>query len=116
MEYLNRHTHHKRIYTVQGKCALLIPSASINKKLNLLNKQREKEFLQVFKQKGVEKQVKFTKAENGIPFNGYSFYKITYKGDLPEALIAAYSQMNNLNNEAPRKEYKADRKKTGNSN
>ena len=111
MSYLNKHTRHKLIYTVQDKCALLIPSASINKKLTLLNKDRATEFLQIFKQKGVEKQVTFTKAENSIPFNGYSFYKITYRGDLPKALITAYRQMNNLNNEPPRKEYKADRKK-----
>ncbi len=109
--YLNKHTHHKLIYTVQDKCALLIPLATINKKLTLLNKERATQFLEVFKQKGVEKQVTFTKAENSIPFNGYSFYKITYKGVFPEALISANSQMNNLNNEVPRKEYKADRKK-----
>lgn len=115
MEYLNKHTKSKLLFTVQDKCALLISSASINEKLNLLNKERKNEFLQVFNKKGVEKQVTFTKAENGIPFNGYSFYKITYKGDLPEALIAAYSKMNNLNNEAPRKAYKADRRKIRNS-
>jgi hypothetical protein len=113
MEYLNKHTKSKLLFTVQDKSALLISPASITEKLNLLNKERKNEFLQVFNKKGVEKQVTFTKAENGIPFNGYSFYKITYKGDLPEALIAAYNQMNNLNNEAPRKEYKADRRKTG---
>ena len=115
MEYLNKHAKSKLLFTVQDKCALLISSASINEKLNLLNKVRENEFLQVFNKKGVEKQVTFTTSENGIPFNGYSFYKITYKGDLPEALIAAYSKMNNLNNEAPRKAYKADRRKIRNS-
>jgi len=114
MEYLNKHIKSKLIFTVQDKCALLIPSANINKKLTLLKKERENEFLQVFNKKGVEKQVAFTKAIKGIPFNGYSFYRITYKGVLPKALIAAYREMNHLNNEAPRKEYKADRRKARN--
>jgi hypothetical protein len=29
-----------------------------------------------------------------VPYNGFSFYKIVYKGEIPESLKKAYSQMN----------------------
>jgi len=45
-----------------------------------------------------------------LPFNGYSVYKIAYKGEFPAPLLKAYQKMNELNNEDPRKEYKKDRK------
>jgi hypothetical protein len=48
--------------------------------------------------------------ENTIPYNGFSFYKITYKGDVPESLTKAYRKMNELNDEAPRKIFKKERK------
>jgi hypothetical protein len=46
-----------------------------------------------------------------IPYNGFSFYKIEYHGEIPESLINAYQEMNDLNNEAPRKKYKQERRK-----
>ena len=63
-----------------------------------------------FKKKGVENRIKIYTAENNIPYNGFSFYKIVYKGELPAALTKAYRKMNGLNNEAPRKKYKKERK------
>jgi hypothetical protein len=62
----------------------------------------------------VDKQIKISKGEYVIPYNGFSFYKIEYKGEIPDALIKAYKEMNELNNEAPRKKYKQERKKNGN--
>ena len=67
-----------------------------------------------FKNKAVEKRVKIHADETNIPYNGFSFYKITYNGELPESLIKANRKMNELNDEAPRKKYKKERKKNGN--
>ena len=52
----------------------------------------------------MENRVKILKGEYVIPYNGFSFYKIEYKGEFPESLIKAYKQMNEFNNEAPQKE------------
>jgi len=110
-EYLNKHTNSKLIFTTQGKSALFVGLTEINQMSKKLNNERENNFKQAFIKKGVLKQVKFLVSKSVLPFNGYSFYKITYHGELPEALLTAYSRMNELNNEVPRKAYKKDRKK-----
>jgi hypothetical protein len=47
-----------------------------------------------FKKEGLGNRVKIYKDENEIPYNGFSFYKIVYNGELPKSLIKAYQQMN----------------------
>jgi hypothetical protein len=113
--YLNNQTQGKILFTVQEKSELLIGRKSLNSKLLHLSKEREHAFMENFREKGVEKQVRFASVEAVIPFNGYSFYKISYKGEFPVQLIKAYQKLNELNNEDPRKEYKKDRKKTAKS-
>ncbi len=110
VSYLNSHLKDSLIFTIQGKCAGLIDSSFINTKFYQLIKARENAFIFYFKKRGVDKQVKILKGENVIPYNGFSFYKIEYKGEFPEFLLKAYQQMNELNNEAPRKKFKLERK------
>ena len=57
----------------------------------------------------MDNRVKILKGEQVVPYNGFSFYKIEYKGEFPESLIKAYHNMNELNNEAPRKKFKQER-------
>jgi hypothetical protein len=75
-----------------------------------LIKERENSFISLFKKRDVDKRVKFLKGENVVPYNGFSFYKIEYKGEFPAQLLKAYQQMNELNNEAPRKKFMQERK------
>jgi hypothetical protein len=82
------------LYTLQEKCIRFVGSALINTKFEELNKKREEAFLLHFKKEGIENHVKIYKAENEIPYNGFSFYKIVYNGELPKALIKAYQKMN----------------------
>jgi len=110
-EYLNKHLTQSLVFTVQGKCSNLISTVLINTQFNKLNKTRENDFLSYFKVEGVIKRIMFAPAQNIIPYNGFSFYKITYKGELPDYLLKAYGKMNRLNNESPREKYKKDRKK-----
>ena len=110
VSYLNNHLKDSLIFTIQGKCAGLIDSSFINTKFYQLMKARENAFLYYFKKKGVGKQVKFLNGENVIPYNGFSFYRIEYKGQFPEFLLKAYQKMNELNNETPRKKFKLERK------
>jgi hypothetical protein len=114
VHYLNRQIKDSLIFTIQEKCYRIIDSSIINTKFSRLNKERETNFLSYFKISDVDKRIKISKGENIIPYNGFSFYKIEYKGEIPEALIKAYKEMNELNNEAPRKKYKQERKKNGN--
>ena len=113
--YLNKKTEGNLFFTIQEKCAFLLGNKFINSKFAHLNREREYNFRINFVKKGVEKQIKFAPPLYLIPFNGYSFFKITYNGQLPEKLVAAYCQMNDLNNRVPRKEYKLERKKVRSS-
>jgi len=111
VSYLNKQTADSMLFTVQDKCNRLIGGAFIDTKYMQLNKEREKSFISYFKDKGVEKRVKIFAAESVIPYNGFSFFKIDYKGEYPEALLKAYRKMNKLNDKAPRNLFQKQRRK-----
>ena len=109
--YLNKHINDSMVFTIQEKCDRFLDSTVVNTKYDLLTKERENNFIDYFKKGGVEKQVKFERSESIIPYNGFSYYKIEYKGEFPESLFDAYLQMNDLNDQAPRKIFKKRRQK-----
>lgn len=106
VRYLNDKTQDTMLFTVQDKCARIISNSIVDAKFNALNQQRVNVFMDFFKEKGSVKRVHLLKAINLVPFNGYSFFKIEYKGDFPENLLKAYQKMNELNNESPRDKHK----------
>ena len=110
VHFLKKLVNDSLLFTIQEKCSRYIDSSSVNARFSRLNKAREMYFISFFKKKGVDKQIKFADAEHVIPYNGFSFYKIEYKGEYPAALIKAYKVMNDLNYEAPRKKYQEERK------
>lgn len=110
VHYLNKQINDSLVFTIQEKCTRIIDSAIINTRFEQLNEERESAFITYFKKREVEKRVKISTAENIIPYNGFSFYKIEYKGEFPEYLTKAYQQMIELNNEAPRKKFRQERK------
>jgi hypothetical protein len=111
IHYLDKHLTHTLVFTIQDKCSNLISPAFVNAKFAELNKARENTFLSCFTGKGVDNKIAFNSAQNNIPYNGFSFYKITYKGELPGYLLKAYDEMDELNNKNPREKYKNDRGK-----
>ena len=112
IHYLDKHIKdHQMLYTIQDKCAALINSTKITGKQQQLNKQRYQVFLSYFKKQNVLKQLTFIPSKNVVPYNGFSYYKISYKGEFPESLLKAYRKMNELNRESPRDFYRNERKK-----
>ena len=99
VRYLNKQINNPMIFTIEEKCYLFIGSDIVKKKYAALIEERENRFINYFKDKEVEKQVRFTAGSNTIPYNGFSFYKIEYKGELPESLTKAYLKMNEVNGE-----------------
>lgn len=112
VHYLNNQVNDTLLFTIQEKCSVLVDSAKVNARLERLNRERETAFLNFFKEKKVDKQVKFSGSKNVIPYNGYSYFKIDYKGELPKSLVKAYQTMNELNSEPPRGKFKEERKKS----
>ena len=109
--YITAQANDSLLFTVQEKCSKIISSDWIDKKFKDLNSSREEAFMLYFKEQKVEKQVLFSKSENTIPYNGFSFYKMEYNGEFPKSLVNAYQQMIELNNEVPRKKFTKQRKK-----
>ncbi|MBK6833466.1 MAG: hypothetical protein IPG89_03990 [Bacteroidetes bacterium] len=102
VKYLNKNYSGAFVFTVQEKCRLFVGSDLINKRFNELTKQRASAFRYYFKENGTNNRLKIYNGKNEIPFNGFSYYKITYKGELPSSLIRAYQKMDKFNSKAPR--------------
>jgi hypothetical protein len=111
VHYLNKHVRDTMLFTIQEKCNKYVDSTIINAKFKQLNKERTDAFMMLFRKKSVEDRVKIYAGENNIPYNGFSFYKIVYRGEFPESLIKAYHQMTELNDVAPRKRFEKEREK-----
>jgi hypothetical protein len=110
VHYLNKKVNNKMLFTIQEKCNKFVGSDFINARFKQLNKEREDAFMLEFTKNGVQRRVKMYTSENTIPYNGFSYYKIAYKGEIPVALLKAYRKMNELNDEAPRIKFKKERK------
>lgn len=111
VQYLDREIHNRMMFTLQDKCNSFIGSGNINAKFDRLIRERKDAFMSDFKKDALANRVKFHNGENSIPYNGFSFYKIVYKGEFPKYLTRAYQVMHELNNEAPRKEFKKERER-----
>jgi hypothetical protein len=109
--FLDKQVKDTMLFTVQEKCSRIIGPAIVNAKFEQLNRERINAFMSEFRKSGVDKQIRIGKSENVIPYDGFSFYQIDYKGEFPDALIKAYSKMNDLNEESPRKKFSEDRRK-----
>jgi len=112
IRYVNKHIRDTALlFTMQDKCSKLIGSTVIDNRFKQLNKEREHAFISCFQKNRVESRVKIQAAENTIPYNGFSFYKIEYKGELPKSLTKAYQKIQELDDIGPRKKYEKERKK-----
>lgn len=109
IHFLNRNTNHKLLFTIQDKCYVLIGHKEVDKKFKQLIKDRETAFMNYFKDKEFSGRIKIMPMEDKIPYNGFSSYRIDYKGNLPKDVKEALSEMNDLNSKDPRKKYKKDR-------
>jgi hypothetical protein len=108
---VNKHVSDTMLFTMQDKCSKLVGSTQVNACFKKLNADRESAFRLCFKKKEVQSRIQIHTAENTIPYNGFSFYRIEYTGELPKNLIKAYRKLQEMNDKAPRKKYKRESKK-----
>ncbi len=101
--YIDKQVNNNRLFTLQNKCNALIGSANLDAKLIGLSNERKNSFMDRFMQKGVENHVTVHPEKITTPYNGYSFYKIVYKGELPKHLAKVYQEMDELNADAPKR-------------
>jgi hypothetical protein len=110
LKYLNKKIKDSLVYTRQEKCRRLIGEDFVNKKYDELLKDRKEDFLNYFRKDKAENRVEILANENIIPFNGFSYYKIDYKGEIPKSLEKAYKSLQELNTNPPREKYQPLRK------
>ncbi len=108
VHYLNKQVGKQMLFTVQDKCMKLVDSNNVNTIYYKLISDRKKILLSYFKKEGVANKVTFNPSKNEIPFNGFSFYKINYKGEWPEDVREAYEKMLDINKRSPRSKFKRE--------
>jgi hypothetical protein len=108
--YLNARVKDKLLFTLQEKCTRLVGTKTIDHELKQLNKNRQQIFTGYFKKQQVADRVKIQGTKNTIPFDGFSYYEIHYRGDIPPTLLKAYQKMNELNAGLTRKKYRKEHK------
>jgi hypothetical protein len=98
VRYLNHHLKDSLIFTIQEKCYNIIDTSRINDLFSKLMTDRKKNLMAIFEDKKVDKRVSFSKDKIVTPYN-----------EFPESLMKAYQELNELNNEAPRKKFRKER-------
>lgn len=115
LKYLDDQVKSATLFTVQHKAAQMIKQSVVNARFEDLVKARQATFLEMFKEENLDKRVKFLSNKNVVPFDGFSFYEITYKGDFPDYLREAYDKMDEFDDLSPRKKYRKKREKITNA-
>ncbi len=112
--YITKFLNNSMLFTIQDKCERYVGAGLVNKRFSELLKSRKNAFLEVFKENETVIRVKMKPNENTIPYNGFSFFKIMFDGDMPIDLSEAYKDLEEYNDEKPRKKYFQIRKKIKN--
>ncbi len=80
VKYLNKNCTNELVFTIQDKCKYFVGNELLTKQFNGLVKQREKIFRQYFIDNGTDSRLKIYRNAQKVPFNGFSYYKLKYKG------------------------------------
>lgn len=94
------------MFTIQDKCQNFVGNKIITERFEELKRRRGELFYSYFKDNGIEAQIKIHKEVNDIPYNGFSYFKLSYGKEIPESLVESYQKMNDFDNEGPREKYK----------
>jgi hypothetical protein len=105
VRYISKNLSDTVMFTLHEKCINFVGKEIVNNQMKQLVKNRETAFREIFIANGTESQVSIHATQNDIPFNGFSYFKLEYPGEIPRALEKAYQRMIDLNDEIPRKKY-----------
>jgi hypothetical protein len=112
VRYLDGMTAGKLLFTIQGKCTNYIGQAIVDEKYAQLMIERHNTFMGFF-EGDLANRVKINPGKTIIPFDGFSYYRIDYDGQIPQKLTDAYNEINEINDQKPRRQYLKDRKRNG---
>jgi hypothetical protein len=111
VQYLNKKTKNNLLFTIQEKCIASIGEQLIQYKYKTLIQAREDNFRSYFTKAGLSDRVHIKPSVQKVPFNGFSYYKISYSGEIPPETKEAFEKLYELDNEKPRENAKKERRK-----
>lgn len=112
VHFLNKLIGDTPMFTIQEKCKYYVGEGIVNAKFIQLMTDRQNTFMAFF-DRDVRQRVKIKQSMTVIPFNGFSYYRIDYNWQIPKKLQEAYDELNEINDEKPRKQYLKARNKNG---
>lgn len=113
VRFLNARYKDSLMFTIQEKCLAFVGFGVVNLAYAHLLKERKDVVEGYFRNIGEPHRVKIAQSKAFVPFDGFSYFKIDYHGDLPDDLVKAYNTMNELDEKNPRGKYKDERRKNG---
>ncbi|MBL7931140.1 MAG: DUF748 domain-containing protein [Bacteroidia bacterium] len=109
--FMRRHLKDTVAPTTQQLSVAFVGSELVRKKYNALREARKQKFLSYFGKEGVADRLYFEKATSQVPYNGFSYYQLSYNGAIPESMKQAYRELQEYDGLQPRKELKRKRDK-----
>jgi hypothetical protein len=110
MQYLEKHAPSSLYPTRQEACLLLTGESRINNKLEDLRNARRKNFLDLFDE-DLRTRISFAPIESGIPFNGFSEYRVSYNKNIPDSLTEEYQKLADKNEKKHKRRERRDNEK-----
>jgi hypothetical protein len=111
VRYLHKKTKNNLLFTIQEKCIASVGEPLIQSKYKTLIKAREENFINYFTKAGLSDRIKINPSIQRVPFNGFSYYKIIYNGEIPPETKEAFEKLYDLDNRKPRDKAKNERRK-----
>lgn len=112
VQYLHKKINDKMMFTMQERCTAFVGVNTITNKYDKLVKKREEVFKNYFNQVGLSERINVKPSKSEVPFNGFSYYKISYNGKIPPETKEAFEKLKEFDSEKPREKLKDERKKT----
>lgn len=93
------------LFTIQDKCLNYVGATLVDNKYRHMVMLRKREFMAPFIDNATESRVQMHVDAAGVTRTGFSYFKIFYKGGIPEDLQSAFDVMRYFNNEKLRRRY-----------
>ncbi len=111
VQYLHTKINDKMMFTMQERCVAFVGENTIKSKFDKLVKNREEVFKNYFKDGSLIDRVKIQPSSSKVPFDGFSYYKISYDGKIPPETKEAFEKLKEFDSEKPREKLKDKRNK-----
>ncbi|MFN8285719.1 MAG: DUF748 domain-containing protein [Chitinophagales bacterium] len=81
------------LFTIQEKCTKWVDTGVVYAKAQRLEAKRKAVFMEAFKDEGVSRRLVFSSVKVDVPRTGFSYFRISYDGDVPDNLVKALENL-----------------------